>query len=216
MIRIPRSTLALVLLTGCPPFQEFCTLEARSSISLTVVDEDGFAIPEATASFTVGRGDAQPCDALGDPGSFVCGWEVAGEFTVTIEAPGFDTDTFTRRVESDECHVITEVVERTLSEIACTDIALPSIEVTVTDTQGAAIDSADVVWNMAAEDDLPEPCTSLGGNVWTCGEEQAGELAVEISNAGPYQAFREVVNVEADECHVLTESLSAVLEFLPD
>ncbi|MEM6930429.1 MAG: hypothetical protein AAF602_26060, partial [Myxococcota bacterium] len=133
-----------------------------------------------------------------------------------IEAPGFDSDTFTQLVESDECHVITEVVERTLPSIACTDIALPSIEVTVTDTQGTAITAADVAWNMAAEDDLPEPCTSLGGNVWVCGEEQAGELAVEISNAGPYQAFREVVTVEADECHVITESLSAVLQFVPE
>jgi len=73
-----------------------------------------------------------------------------------------------------------------------------------------------VRWKLADEDDLPEPCEPAGGNVWRCGEAVAGDLAVEISNAGPYAPCREVVTVEADACPVITENLDAVLQVLPD
>ncbi|MEN0065408.1 MAG: hypothetical protein AAGA48_24900 [Myxococcota bacterium] len=214
-MNLHRLSFALVLLAGCPPLDTICTLEARPSIRLSVVDDLGVPVPGATATYTANGAELQPCFEDG-PGGLTCAWEVAGDFVVTIEAPGFEPDTFTQFVDEDECHVITEMVERTLMPINCTDIALPSIEVSVTDSKGTSIESADVVWNMAAEDDLPEPCTSLGGNVWTCGEEVAGELVVEISNAGPYEAYREVVTVSEDECHVITESLSAVLQVLAD
>jgi hypothetical protein len=213
-----RTALALVFLAtlGCPsePDPVDCTTEARASIQLTVLDESGAPVTDASATYTA-AGATADCESTGD-GTFVCGYEVAGEIEVTITATGFATDTFTQVVESDECHVITETVERTLSPVECTDIAVPSIEVTVTDSQGAAVETGDVVWNMADEDDLPEPCDWLGGNVWTCAYEVSGELAVEISNAGPYEPYRETVTVEADECHVITESLSAVLQVLPD
>ena len=160
-------------------------------------------------------GDELPCEGPGD-GTFACGWEEAGEFVVNIDALGFGSDSFSETIEADECHVLTEVIEHTLYAVDCTDQAVPSIEVTVTDGQGADVTSADVVWNVAAEDDLPEPCMHQGANVWTCGEEVAGELVVEIDNAGPYEAYSQLVTVGADECHVITESLAAVLQYLPD
>lgn len=213
-----RSALAfLLLLTACPggPTTVDCTTEARSSITLTVVDPDGADVPDATATYSVDGSADEDCESFGT-GGLACGWELAGTFEVTVTAPGFAPSSFTQVVEADECHVITESVEHTLQPLDCTDEALPSIRVTVTDSQGAQITSADVSWNVAAEDDLNDPCTPLGGNVWTCGEEVAGELAVEITNAGPYEPYRQTVTVTADACHVLTEELDAVLQYLPD
>lgn len=209
---LPVLTFALA---GCPEPTIDCTAEARSSISLTLVDPDGAAIDDATVSYTVDGGDSEACEAFTN-GSYACAYEVAGAFDVTIDAAGFEPDSFTVDVLEDECHVITQVVERTLTPEACPPVVLPSVEVTVTDSQGASIESADVAWNMAAEDDLPEPCTHVSGNVWTCAEEVAGEMAIEISNAGPYEAFRETVTVQADSCNVVTASLDAVLQYLPD
>lgn len=211
-IILPLGLLALT--TGCPGSAEVCTNDARSAISLTVVDEFGAPIVDTTAIYTVDGGDEQDCD--GADGDYTCGWEMEGEFEVTVDAPGFQAYTFTQEVFSDECHVLTEVVEHTLFPLACTDQEVPSIEVTVTDSQGADVTTGDVVWNMAAEDDLPEACFNMGGNMWSCGYETEGELIVEISNAGPYEDYAQIVTVGADECHVITEQLDAVLNYLPD
>ena len=212
----PLMPLGLLLLAaGCPGDDTACTTEARSSITVAVVDEDGASIDVATATYSVDGGAEIDCEDMSG-GSLVCGWEVAGDLTVTVAASGYRTQTFTQRVEADECHVVGEVVEITLLAVDCTAEVVSSIEVTVTDSQGADVTSADVLWNMAAEDDLPEPCTQQGGNVWTCGEEAAGELVVEIDNAGPYEPYSQLVTVSEDECHVITEQLSAVLQYLPD
>ena len=204
----------VVVAAGCPTTTE-CTAEARSSISLTIVDDAGMQITDAIASYSVDGGAVRDCEGFGG-GALVCGWEEAGEFTVTVDALGYGAKTFTQMVEADECHVVTEVVELVLSPIDCTAQEVPSIEVTVTDVQGLDVTSGDVMWNMAAEDDLPEPCHHQSGNVWTCADEVSGELAVEIVNAGPYVDYRHLVTVDADECHVITESLAAVLQYLPD
>ncbi len=215
-----RTTLALslglvVLTVGCPKPETACTDDARSSITLSVVDEMGVSINDATATYSVDGSAAQDCEGWSD-GSFACGWEQAGTFEITVDAAGYDAQTITQDVAEDECHVITELIEVTLMPVACTGEEVPSVEVTVTDVQGMDVTSGDVMWNMAAEDDLPEPCHHQGGNVWTCAAEVAGELVIEIDNAGPYQPFAEYVTVTADECHVITEQLDAVLEYLPD
>ena len=207
---------ALTLLPGClGDDAQDCTTEARSSVSLTVVDEQGNALADADAVFAVDGGAERDCESMGN-GAFVCGWEEAGAFTITVDAEGFGAKTVQLTVDADECHVQTEILEVTLEPVACTDEAVPSVLVRVTDGQGEDVTSGDVVWNVAEEDDLPEPCTNIGGNEWYCAEEVAGNIRVEISNAGPYQPFSEVVTVEADECHVITETLDAVLEYLPD
>ncbi len=41
-------------------------------------------------------------------------------------------------------------------------------------------------------------------------------MGSKIDNAGPYHPFAEVVTVSTDACGVLTESLSAVLQYLDD
>ena len=191
-----------------------CTADIRPSISLIIVDEGGVPIPSATASYAVDGGEEQDCEGAGS--TLACGREEAGEFAGTVQAEGFNTDTFYQVVEADECHVMTEDIEYTMSPVDCTAQAFPSGEVWVTDSQGLEVTSGNVVWNMAAEDDLPEPCEYLKANRWTCGWEVEGDLVIEIDQAGPYQPFAQEVTVGSDECGVLTESLSAVLQYLDD
>lgn len=205
----------LIFTAGCPQSETACTDDVRSSITLNVVDESGAAIDSATATYSVDGAAVEDCEAYGN-GSIACGLELSGDFTVTVDADGFDPETIIQTVAKNECHVITEVLDITLYATGCTEEIVPSIEVTVTDGQGQEVTSGDVMWNMAAEDDLPEPCLQQGGNIWTCGEEVEGELIVEINNAGPYEAYAQLVTVDADECHVITEQLSAVLQYLPD
>jgi hypothetical protein len=211
----PLMPLCLVLVAaGCEVYT-MCTDDRRSSLTVSVVDEAGAPIEGATGTYSIDGGVEANCDE-GAAGMLTCGWEVAGDMTVTVSAKYHETQTFTERIEADECHVLGEEIEVTLLSVDCTAEVVPSIEVTVTDSQGVDITAADVMWNMAAEDDLPEPCTQQGGNVWVCGEEVAGELVVEIDNAGPYEPYRELVTVDEDECHVITEQFAAVLQYLPD
>ena len=213
-LTLPLALVAGLMLTGCPePIA--CDASAHASISMTVVDETGAPIPDATATYTVDGGAVQDCEDWGD-GSLVCGIEEAGDFEITVDAWGFETATIQQTVGADECHVDGQVLEVELQAIACTEEALPSVLVTVTDSQGADVTTGDVSWNLADEDDLNEPCDWLGSNEWACGYETAGELRIDIENAGPYQPFSQLVTVTEDECHVITESMDAVLQYLPD
>lgn len=193
-----------------------CTTEARASVMVSVVDLDGAAITDAVVTYS-SDGSAQDQDCFdGGSGSFSCGFEESGPITVTASAEGFFDATQTVVVEADECHVITAALTLELEPLACTDEIAASVVVTVTDTSNQDVNGGDVVWNMADEDDLPEPCLQTVGNEWICGEEVAGDIRIDIDNAGPYQPFSTVVTVGEDECHVITEQLDAVLEFLPD
>ncbi|MCO4746885.1 MAG: hypothetical protein KC912_18960 [Proteobacteria bacterium] len=213
-----RPLIALVLasatLAGCPQ-QTTCTAEARVSVMVEVIDAAGDLVVDPVGTYTVDGGAEADCESWGD-GMLACGWEVPGEFSITVDGFGFTPETVSATVTGDTCHVGTEDVTVTLEGVDCTDSIEASVLVTVTDGQGAQVTAGDVVWNMADEDDLPEACDSIGGNQWHCGYEVAGDIRIDISNAGPYEAYSQVVTVEEGECHVVTESLAAVLEYLPD
>ena len=106
--------LALLLTTACDEPFVACTDDLRYGISLTVIDEAGEAVPGTEVTYTVDGGDAEICD--GADGEHACGPEVAGTYELTIEAEGFETQTLAQDVGQDECHVIPEVIEVTLTE----------------------------------------------------------------------------------------------------
>ncbi len=111
---VPRAVALLCVagLVGCDGDEVACTLEARSSVTVTVVDEVGTAIPDPTVTYAVDGGAEQACEAMN--GVFVCGYEVEGFFEITADAEGFAPETATVTVESDACHVIGQQVEITL------------------------------------------------------------------------------------------------------
>lgn len=92
-----------------------CTTEARSSVSITLLDESGANHVESTggvgisASYTVDGGESQVCEAVFD--SVVCGWEQAGDFVIVVDAEGYVPEQREVTVEEDECHVISETLQ---------------------------------------------------------------------------------------------------------
>ena len=89
-----------------------CTTEARSSVTLEVVDTMGNRITDATVTYSVDGGASKNCEPFPD-GTYTCGFEEAGAFSITATR-GMDTHTHNLTVTSDECHVIGQNVTITL------------------------------------------------------------------------------------------------------
>lgn len=111
MTRILLLTTAWIsLLAACEPEVD-CTTEARGSVNVSVVDADG-APTDAFDSISYDSSTfSDDCEGW-ETGEYVCGWEVAGDITITVEAcGGSQTISETVTVQSDECHVIPEALE---------------------------------------------------------------------------------------------------------
>ena len=104
---------AVVLpLGGCDLGTKSCTLEARISMLLEVVDAETGAPVEATVTYLIdGEEPSSPPEENG-PGRYDLGLEDEGTFEVTVSADGYGSVTREFEVESDECHVKT--VEATI------------------------------------------------------------------------------------------------------
>ncbi len=109
--------MALVLMLGCDGEvdPQACTEEARSSVTLKILDDDtGDALSEATIVYSVDGGtetitactydDAfvEHCD------SFTLAYEVDGDFEIRVSAADYEDQTKTVAIEKTEdgCHVI--------------------------------------------------------------------------------------------------------------
>lgn len=209
--------LALALATGCPAPPVECTEQAAASLNLTVVDPDGVPVADAQVNYTVDGGDPEACELLTD-GGYVCGWEIAGAFDVQIGAVGYLPDTFSVTVDADECHVLPQVVTRTLTpmEVACTQQEVFGALVNVTDAQGVDITSATVAWGRPNAGGSRMPCEYVSGNQWACASEVFGLIEVSVTEAGAYEPFLQAVDIGYDGCDPVTETLDAVLAYLPD
>jgi hypothetical protein len=208
-------TLAFTL-TGCEkPLA--CDTMAAASISLTIVDDAGAPVAGATGVWSAASGASGDCDAWGS-GSLACAYEVAGDITVTISAPGFEDAVQTFTVEQGECHVIGETAEIALTPAApaCTEEARPSVLVTVEGAGGEALTGVAVSFDTPTGDGL-RTCSDIGTGVWACGTELAGEIAV-TAVADGHEAASETVTIEMTEdgCHVITEEITLSLQWLPD
>ena len=88
----------------------------------------------------------------------------------------------------------------------CTDIEVDAIALTVTDVSGAAIDGFTATWTDGEAD--PVPCTT-GLTEAACGWD-AGEYTIHVEAAG-YVSQDQVVVVESDGCHPITEAVTVAL-----
>lgn len=102
-------------LTGCGLINDAprsCNDLAVASVNVIVRDATGAPVSGARVDYTVDGGELEACDDLGD-GSYVCGYEVSGMFSITaVEGTNEATDQVT--VTRDECHVNPEVLTLTL------------------------------------------------------------------------------------------------------
>lgn len=93
-----------------------CTLEARASVVVTVVDQSSAPLSGATATYQVDGGPAQ-VQACEPNGTCLIGQEVSGVFTIVVTRPGYITSSATVFVNSDQCHVITEYLTQVLHPV---------------------------------------------------------------------------------------------------
>lgn len=103
-----------VAAVGCGGEELDCTTEARSSVTVTVVDANGAPVNDAALEYSVDGGPKKECTVLGiNASEYVCGFEEDGHFTITATS-GTLTGTATADVVADECHVIGQTVKLTL------------------------------------------------------------------------------------------------------
>lgn len=108
------SAALLVPVAACDPEPKSCTLDARNSLVLTVVDaETGEELDTATVTYLVDGSAGNEAPVKLDGGRFALGLEDEGTFEVTASAEGYQTAMAEYEVTSDECHVITR--EETLA-----------------------------------------------------------------------------------------------------
>ena len=115
-----RLTCALIVfpfsgLLGCGTDSVGCTLEARSSVMVKVVDAMGAPVTDAMVTFSHEGGAAENCENLLMDGSYTCGYERDGAITVTA-TKGADTkmQTVTVSKTEDGCHVVGQSITLTL------------------------------------------------------------------------------------------------------
>jgi hypothetical protein len=104
-------TLALPALAQAEGAIPICTLEARTSVGVTVLDARGAPISDATVTYSVDGEREEECvrfPFLVD-GRYICGWETAGTFRITARR-GAETATATVSVSRGQCHVRSESV----------------------------------------------------------------------------------------------------------
>lgn len=96
--------------------------------------------------------------------------------------------------------------------VACTEIAIASVIVNVSTSDGADVDY-EVLWSVDGGDQAA--CEAFGDpGQYTCGYEVAGDIEIEVGAEG-YEPQFLTVPVEAGECHVTTETVNVVLEPMP-
>jgi hypothetical protein len=91
--------------------------------------------------------------------------------------------------------------------VDCDAMAAASVGVTVHDAAGAPIE-ATVTFDAG---DGPQACDSFEAGVFVCGFEVDGDITIHVEADG-FADHEEVVHVDKDECHVIEEFLTIVLE----
>ncbi len=199
----------VLLVAGCPQGVD-CTLEARVSVSVTVTDADGEPVPEVGVTYEANGGAPETCEEHG--GAYLCGHEVEGDLLIRVQAEGYQDHAETVTVTADECHVLTEHLEVILQPLDCTDEEIPSVIAYVVDAAGDDIPDAAVEY--VPQDELwtaPEPCEPLAQGGFVCGYEYDGFIDLWAEAPG-FESGYAAVEVGADECHVITEEYTFVLD----
>ena len=90
-----------------------CTAEARSSISLTVLDTLGLPIRTYDVAYQIDKGATQNI-SCNSSGACAIEYEKSGVFSMTVSKPGFNSTSLDVTVTRDACHVNTQNVTLTL------------------------------------------------------------------------------------------------------
>jgi len=100
--------------------QVACTEEARSSVTLDVVDENSDPLTDATVTFTIDGGSTEEAECFDSStngcSDYVLAYEQAGVFNIAVSKDGYITaeESITVGMTDDGCHVDGQVVTITL------------------------------------------------------------------------------------------------------
>jgi hypothetical protein len=211
--------LLLTSLSACdPPNGRLCDERAVSSVTVALSSALGEPVPEASVSFRalvnealsadIGPGPFQACEQVGD--TFVCGFELAGRIQVLVEAGGYEPEERIVDVAQGACHVTPEHLDIELEQVSCTADIAPSVILSLVDGQGERIPGAWAGWGYPDSDSAWQPCDPLGPNL-ACGWEQSGSLEINAGAEG-FLPWYGTVEVDTDECHVITRFVEVTLE----
>lgn len=206
-------TILLLSLLGCnDPIA--CTTIAVYSTTVSVEDEAGQPVNDATLTCTVDGGGEAPCEVLGN-GQYACGIEQSGAFVITASAADYDDESVSVEVGADECHPIAEAVTIVLSGPVCTAEVVASVQVNLADAGGAPLEDPAVTYQVGGG--AESACTSSDGTSWLCGEDEVGSITVRGTASG-HEAAEVTVAVAQDAagCHAVTETVDLELQWLPD
>ncbi len=101
---------AAYLCAACGDGGQACTEEAVASVRVTVEAQDGSLVEDARVTYATEREAPQMCEDAGQ-GSYICGYEVSGDLTITAQSfnrARMTSDTVT--VTQGPCHVETRDV----------------------------------------------------------------------------------------------------------
>jgi len=213
------AALLLTSLSACePPNGRLCDERAVSSVTLALSSAFGEPAPQASVSFRAlgtedpsadtDPGPFQACEPQGD--RFACGFELAGRIEILVEADGYEREERIVDIAQGACHVSTKHLDIDLEPVACTADIAPSVILSVVDDAGERIPGAWAGWGNANVDSAWQPCDSLGPNL-ACGWEQSGMLEISAGAEG-FLPWSGTVEVDTDECHVITRFVEVSLE----
>ena len=95
-------------------------------------------------------------------------------------------------------------------EVACTEIAVTSVNVQVDDADGVAIEGATVSYTVDGGDSAA--CSENSGGSYSCGVEEPGEIEVTAVADGFGEASDSVTIVmDEDDCHVVPQDITLSL-----
>jgi hypothetical protein len=92
-------------------------------------------------------------------------------------------------------------------QVACTTIAITSVNLQVVDESGAPVSGVVATYDRG---EGPTACGSLSDTQFFCGMEESGSFVIHVEAPG-FSSFDTTVEVGADECHVIGETVEAVL-----
>jgi hypothetical protein len=199
-----------------PTDDQACTDIAIASATVTVTDDAGAPIADATVEWSVDGVTWAACDEGGAAGAYRCGWEQAGELRIRASAAGYVAGEGDVSVPMDDqnCHVVGQSLTLTLAaDVDCTAELRPSVIATVAGASGEALTGVAVTW--LRDGGEPAPCVDQGEAGWWCADELAGRFVIAASADGHGPASV-TIDVGEDECHVITEAVTLTLDWLPD
>jgi len=170
----------------------------------------------AAVTYSVDGGDLLDCNEAGE-GSWVCGWEAAGEIEVFASAELHEPASAVVTVEADECHVIPEGLQLVLQELEC----LPPTASAFVMVSAYGLPDGEIPdgTSVFAVPDADEPvaiaCTESGaqetGVLFTCGDGITGPMTIYASAEG-YLTDSAPIVVEEDACGPIPEDVELFLD----